>query len=155
MWYWYCATCITYLQVSFKILFITNLWCSSKNGTYAIVHVSVESFVNTQFILTFSFPSCLIRNVSCTFHHYSLNSPAVLTGLLIGVSLSKAHIDHDNGPRTGNNCWYVGIIDPRLLHTHSWNSCTPWNAPCIPIYYCQSRVWQRDCEGTWTAKDWS
>ena len=57
----------------------------------------------------------------------------------IGASLSESHIDHDNGPRAQNNgmylCTYVSFA-PRLSHPGSQDPCTPWNAPCIPVYWC-------------------
>ena len=30
---------------------------------------------------------------------------------------------------------YICIIYPRLLHPVSRDSCMPWNAPCIPVYW--------------------
>ena len=87
---------------------------------------------------------------------------------MIRVSLSEPHIDHVNGPRVRNNCWYVCmyicIIDLHLLHTCSWDPCMPWNTPFYRYYYyngvfhgihvhvyrCGSCVWL-PTQNTWTA----
>ena len=59
---------------------------------------------------------------------------------IIGVSLSKPYIDHDNGPCAGNNCEYVSLtsicctLNVPNIHAH------PENAPCIPVYWCGSCV---------------
>ena len=57
-----------------------------------------------------------------------------LTPKLVGVSLSRPHINHDNGPRARNNGMSVSFT-PRLSHPGSWGLCTPWNASCIPVYW--------------------
>ena len=49
------------------------------------------------------------------------------------ASLNKPHIDHDNGPRTWNNCIWVSIylciyiFIPCLSHPGSRNPCMSWN----------------------------
>ena len=75
---------------------------------------------------------------SCVHNHVIV--PCVMTlFFIIGVSLSKPHIDNDNGPHAQ---WYVSIyvsmsvsLTPRLSHPGSRDPCTPWNTLCIPVYW--------------------
>ena len=70
-----------------------------------------------------------------------------LSSCLIGASLSEPHINHDNRPCM-ENCIYVSIyvsismylsmsvsFTLRLSHPGSWGPCTPWNTPCISVYW--------------------
>ena len=58
---------------------------------------------------------------------------------IIGASLSEPHIDHDNVSHAWNNGLYLSIsvciIYPHLSHPGSRDPCTPWNAPCISVYW--------------------
>ena len=57
---------------------------------------------------------------------------------VIEANLNEPHIDHDNGPQAWNNCIWVSIyvsFTPHLSHLGSWDSCTPWNASCIPVHW--------------------
>ena len=89
--------------------------------TYA-VQTSYSEFYLSQLF------QCLI------FKHYEKHDSEIQYGqIIIGVSLSEPHIDHDKKPCMGSKCiWesiYVSFIPP-LLHT---DLCTPWHDPCIPV----------------------
>ena len=85
------------------------------------------------------------------------NNPNI--DLIDGVEahLNNSNIDHDNGPRTQNNgiYMYVSIYVSFILHLSQPDSrdpCTPWNAPCMPVYWrvhvrdLQLHYWSYSCD---------
>ena len=59
--------------------------------------------------------------------------------MFVVASLSEPHIDHDNSPLARNNAVYLSIyvsFTTCLSHPGSQDPCTPWNTPCIPVYWC-------------------
>ena len=54
---------------------------------------------------------------------------------VIGVSLSKPRIDHDNSPHVRNNGMSECITYPAFVALWFLRSCMPWNASHIPVYW--------------------
>ena len=56
--------------------------------------------------------------------------------MLFGASLSMLYIDRDHCPRTQNNTMRERVSGPHVCHILvPWDQCTPWNAPCILVYW--------------------
>ena len=92
---------------------------------------------------------------NCTFFSISLwrKTSNRYKPLVIGVSLSEPHIDHDNGPRARNNatylCIYLCIIYPAFV--------VPWFLRSVYALKCSvltcSRAWFTTALKSWMAKN--
>ena len=66
------------------------------------------------------------------------------------VSLSKPHIDHDNGPHAWNNDMYLYMYVSFTLHLSHFGS----RDPCMPLK-CSMYFRKLTCSHAFTINDWS
>ena len=100
----------------------------------------------------------LIMSRSLCLWHFRYQCD-MFTKYIVGMSLSEPHIDHDNVPHARNNgmylciylCQYVSFT-LRLLHPGFQYPCTPWNDPCILVYWCANVCDLQLHALDWTAK---
>ena len=106
-------------------------------GGEGILYHSDLSWVDD--LLTWSMRSTTVNTNTCTHtctqHKHTFSHEVLLSFCTIWASLSKPHILCDNSPTCGIMIFMSVSFTLHLSHPGSWDLCTPWNPPCISVYW--------------------